>query len=46
MHQSARHDDVTTAPDRSGLLAPDTMGMNFYRADHGMAEVGELLAAA
>jgi hypothetical protein len=33
MHQLNAHDDVTIATDQPGLLAPDTSGMNFYRAD-------------
>ncbi len=39
MHQPAKHDDVTTAPDQPGLLAPDTSGMNFYRADPALADL-------
>ena len=39
MHQPARHDDVTTPADRPGLLAPDTSGMNFYRADPALADL-------
>ena len=29
--------DVATAP--SGLLAPDTSGMNFYRADQALTDL-------
>jgi len=38
MLELAKHDDVTS-PDRSGLLAPDTSGMNFYRADPALADL-------
>src|ERR1700744_6169374 len=33
MHQPVKHADVTVAAEAPGLLAPDTSGMNFYRAD-------------
>src|SRR5258708_36970417 len=33
MHQQNKQHDVTAEPDRPGLLASDTSGMNFYRAD-------------
>jgi len=36
MHQSIRHDDVTG---KSGLLAPDTTGLNFYRADPALTDL-------
>jgi len=39
MHQPARHDDVTSPADRPGLLAPDTSGMNFYRADPALTDL-------
>jgi acyl-CoA dehydrogenase len=39
MHQLARHDDVTGPADRPGLLAPDTTGMNFYRADPALTDL-------
>jgi len=39
MHQPARHDDVTSRADRPGLLAPDTSGMNFYRADPALTDL-------
>jgi acyl-CoA dehydrogenase len=39
MHQPARHDDVTTPADQPGLLAPDTSGMNFYRADPALTDL-------
>jgi hypothetical protein len=32
MHQPGKSDDVTIPADRPDLLAPDTSGMNFYRA--------------
>src|SRR5437868_13503884 len=39
MHQLAKHDAVVTSTDRPGLLAPDTSGMNFYRADPALADL-------
>jgi len=39
MQQQAKHDDVTRAADRPGLLAPDTSGMNFYRADPALTDL-------
>ena len=39
MHQLARHDEVTGPADRPGLLAPDTSGMNFYRADPALTDL-------
>src|SRR5437899_1709597 len=39
MHQLAKHDDVTTPSDQPGLLAPDTSGMNFYRADPALTDL-------
>ena len=39
MHQPAKHDDVTIPADRPGLLAPDTSGMNFYRADPALTDL-------
>src|SRR4030088_557388 len=36
MHQPAKHRDATSAG-QPGLLAPDTSGMNFYRADPVLA---------
>jgi acyl-CoA dehydrogenase len=38
MHQPAERDDVTPA-DQPGLLAPDTSGMNFYRADPALTDL-------
>src|SRR5437868_6976348 len=39
MHQLAKHDAVVTSTDRPGLLAPDTSGMNFYRADPSLTDL-------
>jgi len=39
MHQPAKHDEVTMPADRPGLLAPDTSGMNFYRADPALTDL-------
>jgi alkylation response protein AidB-like acyl-CoA dehydrogenase len=39
MHQPVKHVDVTTPADRPGLLAPDTSGMNFYRADPALTDL-------
>jgi acyl-CoA dehydrogenase len=39
MHQPGKHDDVTTPAERPGLLAPDTSGMNFYRADPALTDL-------
>ena len=39
MHQPARHDDVTASSGQPGLLAPDTSGMNFYRADPALTDL-------
>src|SRR3954469_21464540 len=39
MHQLTKHDGVVTSTDRPGLLAPDTSGMNFYRADPALADL-------
>jgi alkylation response protein AidB-like acyl-CoA dehydrogenase len=39
MLERARHDEVTPAADRPGLLAPDTTGMNFYRADPALIDI-------
>jgi alkylation response protein AidB-like acyl-CoA dehydrogenase len=38
MHQPAKHPDLAPA-DQPGLLAPDTSGMNFYRADPALADL-------
>src|SRR6202049_1160772 len=37
MHQPAEHNDVTS--DRPGVRAPDTSGMNFYRADPALTDL-------
>jgi acyl-CoA dehydrogenase len=39
MHQPVKHVDVTTPADQPGLLAPDTSGMNFYRADPALTDL-------
>jgi acyl-CoA dehydrogenase len=39
MHQPAKHNDVTSSAEQSGLLAPDTSGMNFYRADPALTDL-------
>src|SRR5215210_5878554 len=39
MHQLAKHDHVTTSAGQPGLLAPDTSGMNFYRADPALRDL-------
>src|SRR6202048_250218 len=39
MHQLIKHDDVTKPADQPGLLAPDTSGMNFYRADPALTDL-------
>jgi Adaptive response protein AidB N-terminal domain len=38
MLEPAKHNDVT-AVGRPGLLAPDTSGMNFYRADPALTDL-------
>ncbi len=40
MPEPARQSDVTAPADRRDLLAPDTSGMNFYRADPALAWEG------
>src|SRR5256886_15150810 len=39
MHHLAKHDGVVTSTDRPGLLAPDTSGLNFYRADPALTDL-------
>src|SRR3982075_2284086 len=39
MHQLSKPNDVTTPADQPGLLAPDTSGMNFYRADPALTDL-------
>jgi acyl-CoA dehydrogenase len=38
MHAPSKHEAATPA-DQSGLIAPDTSGMNFYRADPALADL-------
>jgi alkylation response protein AidB-like acyl-CoA dehydrogenase len=38
MHAPGKHDAATPA-DQPGLIAPDTSGMNFYRADPALADL-------
>jgi hypothetical protein len=38
MHQPAEHKEVTQA-EQPGVLAPDTSGMNFYRADPALTDL-------
>ena len=37
--QPVKHASMTAAADRPGLLAPDTTGMNFYRADPALTDL-------
>ena len=39
MQQPVKHVDVTSPADSPGLLAPDTSGMNFYRADPALTDL-------
>jgi acyl-CoA dehydrogenase len=39
MDQADRHHEATISADQPGLLAPDTSGMNFYRADPALADL-------
>ena len=39
MHQLNQPSDVTTSADQPGVLAPDTSGMNFYRADPALTDL-------
>jgi acyl-CoA dehydrogenase len=39
MQQPLTHDRSTAAADKPGLLAPDTSGMNFYRADPALTDL-------
>jgi len=39
MQQRAKHDHVTSSAGQPGLLAPDTSGMNFYRADPALTDL-------
>src|SRR3954452_4946657 len=39
MHARGKQDTATRPADRPGLIAPDTSGMNFYRADPSLADL-------
>src|SRR3954451_11338199 len=39
MHAPGKQATATEPPDRGGLIAPDTSGMNFYRADPSLADL-------
>ncbi|MEA2865779.1 MAG: acyl-CoA dehydrogenase [Bradyrhizobium sp.] len=39
MHQLSKHHDRTTPTEQPGLIAPDTSGMNFYRADPALTDL-------
>src|SRR5438105_1605799 len=39
MHQLSKHDGLTASAEQPGLLAPDTSGMNFYRADPALTDL-------
>src|ERR1700745_2425816 len=39
MQQPIQHDRSTAPADKPGLLAPDTSGMNFYRADPALTDL-------
>ena len=39
MHRFTRQDDVAERAGKAGLLAPDTSGLNFYRADPALADL-------
>src|SRR5215217_1248735 len=39
MQQRAKHEHVTSSAGQSGLLAPDTTGVNFYRADPALTDL-------
>ena len=39
MHQLPAHHDAGTTAGQAGLLAPDTTGMNFYRADPALTDL-------
>src|SRR3982074_1631298 len=39
MQQLAEHNDVAALAEQPGLLAPDTSGMNFYRADPALTDL-------
>src|SRR3984893_8682668 len=37
--ESLKHDRTATSAEQPGLLAPDTSGMNFYRADQALTDL-------
>src|SRR3954454_24287295 len=39
MHAPGKHDIAAPPSDRAALIAPDTSGMNFYRADPSLADL-------
>src|SRR3954468_4722727 len=39
MHAPGKQDTATRPADRPGLIAPDTSGMNFYRADPSLGDL-------
>src|SRR6201996_6638273 len=39
MHQPGKHRDAAAPAEPPGLLAPDTSGMNFYRADPALTDL-------
>ncbi|MEA2881639.1 MAG: acyl-CoA dehydrogenase [Bradyrhizobium sp.] len=39
MHAPGKHDTAATPAGQAGLIAPDTSGMNFYRADPSLADL-------
>jgi acyl-CoA dehydrogenase len=39
MHQPSKHDHAEAPADQPGLIAPDTSGMNFYRADPALTDL-------
>ena len=39
MHRFTRQDDVAERAGKAGLLAPDTSGLNFYRADPALTDL-------
>src|ERR1700750_132775 len=39
MHQPTQHAEAATPADQPGLIAPDTSGMNFYRADPALTDL-------
>src|SRR4051812_40967551 len=39
MHAPGKHDTARSAAGQPGLIAPDTSGMNFYRADPALADL-------